>query len=469
MRVAVIVAGASGLAAAKSLLEVGIAPVVYEETDTIGGLWVERDHGVAYRSLKTNTSRQITAFSDFPFPRDLPDYPQRAAVEQYLQDYAGAFGLRRLVRFGRRIESVVPAGHGWRLTGADHASRFDAEFDSVVVCAGIFRTPLVPPVPGLESFTGCVLHSKAYRTPAPFREKVVVVVGLGSSACDIAADLAAVASRVILSVRRRVTVIPRTIDGVPLDNRLSRLVTHLPARIADLRHRRLVRRVYRDWGLSSPADLWTGSGVEFDPNGRITHDALGPLLRTGEVVARPAIQRVEGDEVLFADGRRLRADAIVFATGYQLDVPFLSSELQPWSDPAHGLYRLVFPPPHPTLPFVGVCRVSGPVFPVIEMQARWVAQVLRGDVVLPNQQEMRAEIAARWERTRARDDAPYQVALLSYLDEIGEIIGARPRLWRHPTLLRRLLMGPPVAAHYRLEGPNRATGAATAIRDASCR
>jgi dimethylaniline monooxygenase (N-oxide forming) len=469
MRVAVIGAGASGLAAAKALLEVGIAPVIYEETDTVGGLWVERDEGVAYRSLKTNTSRQITAFSDFPFPRDLPSYPSRAAVELYLRDYAAVFGLRRLVRFGRRIGQVEPLGHGWRVCGTDLTGPFDADFDAVVVGAGIFRIPFVSDIPGIESFPGDVLHSKTYRTPEIFRGKVVVVVGLGSSACDIAADLAPVAGRVILSVRRAVTVIPRTVDGVPLDNRLNRLSRRLPRRIAEFRQRQLVRRVYGEWNLPSPGALWEGSGVEFDPRGQVMHDALGSLLLTGQIVPRPAMQRVEGDEVVFSDGTRVRADAIVFATGYRLGVPFLPPDLQPWSDPAHGLYRLVFPPSHPTLPFVGVCRVSGPVFPVIEAQARWAAQVLRGWLGLLTEEEMRAEIGARWERTRAGGNAPYQVALLPYLDEIGEIIGVRPRLWRHPMLARRLLTGPPVAAQFRLEGPNRGTGAAAAIRDASRR
>jgi cation diffusion facilitator CzcD-associated flavoprotein CzcO len=114
MRVAVIGAGASGLAAAKALVEVGLTPVVYEAAAAVGGLWVYREQGrgPAYRSLRTNTSKQVTAFSDLPFAGELPDFPARAAVEEYLRAYADRFGLWPLIRFGCRVRCVLPRDAG---------------------------------------------------------------------------------------------------------------------------------------------------------------------------------------------------------------------------------------------------------------------------------------------------------------------------------------------------------------------
>ena len=72
-RVAVIGAGVSGLAAAKCLLNEGLEPVVYEQSPQIGGLWnydeaLPDGGGVLYRALRSNTSKQTLAFSDFPLP-----------------------------------------------------------------------------------------------------------------------------------------------------------------------------------------------------------------------------------------------------------------------------------------------------------------------------------------------------------------------------------------------------------------
>jgi cation diffusion facilitator CzcD-associated flavoprotein CzcO len=84
-RVAVIGAGASGLAALKTLTELGLAPVAFEASSRLGGIWVYRDgenqRSPGYRSLRANTSKQITAFSDLPFRAEAPDFPGRSSVE----------------------------------------------------------------------------------------------------------------------------------------------------------------------------------------------------------------------------------------------------------------------------------------------------------------------------------------------------------------------------------------------------
>ena len=77
-KVCVIGAGSSGLVAAKTLHERGIAFDCFERCSRVGGLWrFENDSGqsVAYRSLHINTSRTQMQFADFPMPRDYPDFP----------------------------------------------------------------------------------------------------------------------------------------------------------------------------------------------------------------------------------------------------------------------------------------------------------------------------------------------------------------------------------------------------------
>jgi dimethylaniline monooxygenase (N-oxide forming) len=336
----------------------------------------------------------------------------------------------------------------------------------VLVCTGIFSRPHQPGISGLEGFTGRVLHSIDYRVPEVFAGQVVLVVGLGSSAVDVAIDLAGISGSVTISTRRAVMIVPRTIGGRPLDHHLSRLIMHLPARLRDRWRRQLVLGEYGRRGIDDPLAIWRRAQVPFDPAtaGGVASDDLLPRLLSGEIGLRPAIKHIEGPEVIFADGSRLRPDTIILCTGYELDFPFLPAGLRPWMDEESGLYRLVFPPGHPTLAFIGACRAQGPILPIVEMQARWATQVLAGTVRLPAPAVMWAEINERWRRQADRRDSPIRVVLLPYLDELGEEIGVRPRLWRHPLLLRALLTGPPVAAQYRLDGPHRWSGAAAIVR-----
>lgn len=466
-RVAVIGAGAAGLAAARALREVGLVPVIYEETADIGGLWAygEDRIGPAYRSLRTNTSKQVTAFSDVPFPRDAATYPSWQVVEEYLRGYAKAFDLLPMIRFGCRVHALAPMGDGrWRLSVGEEWGKVDEVFDAVLVCSGIFRQPIIPLVLRWERFVGEILHSIDYRGPEAFAGKDVLVVGLGSSAVDIATDLAGVAGRVTLSARRGAWVAPRVVAGRPLDHRGTRLATLLPVSLQAGRRRRLLLQEYARRGLETPAELWRRANVPFEPRSApsVTSDDLLPRVMSGEIGLRPGVERFEGREMLFADGSYRCPDAVIFATGYRLDFPFLPPELIPWSA-AGGLYRLVFLPDHPTLAFIGVCRVHGPILPIVEMQARWAARVLVDAALLPSAGTMRAEIGRRWRRQIARRDSPFRVSLLPYLDEIGGLIGVQPRLWRRPRLLRSLLLGPPVAAQYRLDGPNCWVGAADLV------
>jgi dimethylaniline monooxygenase (N-oxide forming) len=425
-RVAVIGAGAAGLASARWLVDAGLEPVVFERTAAVGGLW-RPDTGLAYPSLRTNTSKQKTAFSDLPFEDALPDHPFRDDVLAYLERYADVTGVRSRIRFEQAVTAVRPAAGGWTVDGE--------RFDAVVVATGLFTRPVEPALDGRDRFRGTVLHSRDYGDPAPFTGKNVVVAGAGSSGADIAVELAAVARSVSIAVREAPTFAPRQHRGRPYDHRATRLARMLPLRVRWWRARRILADEYRRRGMRlERVSLNTTPGT----------DLLDELAR-GRIAMRPALVGLDADGALFADGSRVDADAVVLATGYRAEFPFLPAGVPETMAGALGLYRLVFPPGIVALAFVGMTRVSGPVFPVVELQARWVAAVFAGRAVLPEPGVMRREAERRIQAARAIGDDQMRVELLPYLDDIAGRIGAKPSLWRHP----RLLISPVSARDYR--------------------
>jgi glycine/D-amino acid oxidase-like deaminating enzyme len=415
-RVAVIGAGAAGLASARWLVDAGLEPVVFERTTAVGGLW-RPDTGLAYPSLRTNTSKQKTAFSDLAFDAALPDHPYRDQVLAYLERYADVTGVRARIRFGTAVRAVRPVAEGWDVDGEP--------FDAAVVATGLFARSLEPPLRDRERFRGTILHSRDYRDPMPFAGQDVIVAGVGSSGADIAVELAAVARSVGVAVRDVPTFTPRVLDGRPFDHRSTRLAAMLPKRISRWRIDRILKDEYRRRGLRlGRVSRKTTPSSEF----------LDELAR-GRIVMRPALVGLDQAGALFADGTRADADAIVLATGYTHAFPFLPDGIPTTFDGKLALYRLVFPPAVPRLAFVGMTRVSGPVFPVAELQARWVAAVFTGRASLPPADAMRAEIETRIRRARAVGDDQMRVELLAYLDDIASRIGAKPSVLRHPWLL----------------------------------
>ena len=95
-RVAIVGAGPSGLAAAKHALEAGFDTTVFEAGDDLGGQWhTTAAHSGVWPGMRTNTSRAMTAFSDFPAPADLALHPAAEQVHAYLRAYAERFGVTR--------------------------------------------------------------------------------------------------------------------------------------------------------------------------------------------------------------------------------------------------------------------------------------------------------------------------------------------------------------------------------------
>jgi dimethylaniline monooxygenase (N-oxide forming) len=425
-RVAVIGAGAAGLTSTRWLIDAGLEPTVFERTGAVGGLW-RPDTGLAYRSLRTNTSKQKTAFSDLAFDAALPDHPYRDQVLAYLERYADVTGVRSRIHFGSAVRVVQPAGDGWNVDGEP--------FDAVVVATGLFARELEPPLRDRERFRGTIVHSRDYRDPTPFAGRDVVVAGVGSSGADIAVELAGVARSVTVAVRNVPTFTPRYHRGRPFDHRSTRLAGMLPVRIWRWRARRVLDEEYRKRGLRlERLTRTTTPGTD-----------LLDELSSGRITMRPALFGFDETGAVFTDGTRVDADAIVLATGYAHAFPFLPTGVPATMDGALALYRLVFPPGAPGLAFVGMTRVSGPVFPVAELQARWVAAVFAGRASLPSDDAMRDEIETRIRRARAIGDDQMRVELLPYLDDIALRIGARPSLLRHP----RLLVSPVSARDYR--------------------
>jgi dimethylaniline monooxygenase (N-oxide forming) len=438
-RVAVVGAGFSGIAAAKCLLDAGITPMVFEASGAIGGVWrfdeAQPDGGSpAYRGLRTNTPQHATAFADKPFPDGTPAYPSRATVVKYLNDYANRFGVREHICFNASVIHVTPAGDHWTVRVATAAGEWSEHFDAVFVCSGIFRDPIMPNYPGLDAFAGAVLHSRAYVDPAPFAGKRVLVVGTGSSGADIAIETSQVAQRVLLS-GRSVDWQQALQPAAPLPGWQRVRDRVVPPRLRARLWRRLVlawRGRLPEWG-----DLRPAPDAVFAPRAAslVIKPELRDQLAAGAIVPKPGIDRIEPCAVRFVDGTVEPIDALVFATGYALAFPFLDPALSPVTPDGLDLYRVIAHPDCRNLFFIGICRATGAIPPLAEMQARWATGVLQGRVGLPSSDQMHGAIRTRRALVTQRQDDPFRLQFEPYVDLLGWELGCQSHPWQ--TLRRR--------------------------------
>lgn len=491
MRVAIVGAGVAGLSSAKVLDQFGFDVTVYDRTPDVGGVWsVTR----RYPGVTTQNNKGTYAFSDYPMPRDYPEWPTGEQVQQYLSGYAEHFGLKSHLRLGTEVTAAVQdADTGtWSVTSREvESGRVDEQqYDRLVIANGIFCDPFVPPYRGVEDYEragGRLCAASDFHELEYAADKNVLVVGYGKSACDVAEALSEVSASMTVVAREVTWKMPRRLGNV-LNYKyilLTRLSEGLFEHIDQRGFGRFLTgpgRFLRN-GLLGAVQSVAQRQLLLDrvglvPEGsfeRIVRHAVslateqfyekvadGTIgVRRGTVIS--ALHEKDGKPVAeLSDGTVVPADVIVCATGFQQRVPFVTDAMQDRLTDDEGnfqLYRQILPLDVPNLYFVGYgSSLFSPLS--AEAAALWAADHMLGGTQLPPLEERRAFVRTRldWmiERSegkpaRGTNIIPFSLRQVDeVLDEIDANVGpltrlsqwflpARPASYRHSTrvLLRR--------------------------------
>ena len=393
----VIGAGSSGIAAVKTLHHRGFAFDCFEASDRVGGNWVYKNANgmsAAYRSLHINTSRERMEYPGFPMPGSYPDFPHHTHIATYFDAYVDHYGFRDRITFRTSVERAEPGPGGtWRVTLDTGETR---TYDVLLVANGHHwdaRLP-EPAFPGADAFAGVQIHSHEYLGDDPelFRDKSVVVLGMGNSAMDIAVEASFTAKATYLAARRGAWVIPKYLFGRPLDQYAAS--TKIPFAIRRKVMQTLLRVQLGDmerYGLPAPDH---GFG-EAHPT--VSDDVLSRIAH-GEIAPKPNIARLGEQTVAFADGSEVEADVVVYCTGYKVTFPFLDEGVISAPGNDLPLFRRVFHPDRRSVFFIGLLQPLGAIMPLAQVQSEWVADHLAGRYALPAPAALRADMEAERER-----------------------------------------------------------------------
>lgn len=308
----VIGAGQAGLATGYHLKQAGVRYVILEAAPQPGGSWPKY-----YDSLTLFSLARYSSLPGFPFPGDPDRYPRRDEVVSYLREYATRFELPIIA--DAKVQEVERSGAVFRLCtakGDEYRAR------ALVGASGSFYSPNLPHLPGQDKFQGKVMHSASYQNAEPFEGQRVIVVGAANSAVQIAVELDTVAD-VTLATREPVRFVPQRILGC-------------------------------DFVCVAK---WTG--LDYLP---CLKDQSTPVLDSGKyrkalAAKKPRQRRMfvrfTEDGVEWPEGEREAVDAVIFATGFRSNFPYLAGlgALEDSGKPRHrkGVSSVV-----PGLYFVGM-------------------------------------------------------------------------------------------------------------------
>ena len=212
---------------------------------------------------------------------------------------------------------------------------------------GAYGPPLRPDVAGESAFDGTVIHSSDYADGAPYAGKRCVVIGTGSSAHDIAADLWENEASVTM-VQRSPTIVVRSetlmsfaFGSLYSEAAVERGITtdiadilfdSVPFRLAVESQRKMYEAIHKHDAAYYERLAASGFRYDFGEDGtgllmRALRTASGyyidvgasDLIARGEIAIRSgvAVTDIDADGVVLDDGARLPADLVVCATGFR--------------------------------------------------------------------------------------------------------------------------------------------------------
>ena len=482
-RVGVIGTGIAGLATAKTLIAEGLECVLFERGDRVGGVWAD-----GYSNFGVQAPKELYEFPDWPMPHDAPDFTPGPVFQQYLEDYVDHFNFRSSIRFNACVTGLEPragGNSGWTISLDGDAGERHEEFDLVVIATGLYSdVPNQPSFPGEAEFQGAILHNSAVKTRAPLAGRNVAVVGYGKSAADIVSEAAAFANDVHMVFRETHWPVPRKVAGVlpfkwgalsrmgsafmPLYQRSTPVERWLhgigkPLVWVFWRLFELIIRLqcYLGTEIANGKNLVPSAPFEIDTNGEgtiVTPPEFYPLIRNGRVAAhRTEIAHYLPGGVVLQDGTRLAVDCVVLATGWKSNFDYLSDATRAslgTQDDGFYLYRHMLHPDLPNLAFVGRATAVSNIL-THSLQARWLAELIAGRVVLPDRAEMLQEIESI--RAWKRSWMPYSPARSTrvfmhaqhYHDELMKDLGIDPLRKRGLFAPLKELFAPYEPADYR--------------------
>lgn len=304
--------------------------------------------------------------------------------------------------------------------------------DHLVVANGVFSQPAVPQYAGAAAFGaagGQLCHASEFLDLQAARDKHVVVVGYGKSACDIAEAVSDVATSTTVVARRVLWKMPRRVrllgnyETLGLTrfgeagfaylepNRFERFYNGRGRRIRDGLFDVVQALVTWQLGLRK-LGLVPDRGFEdiAQSTASLVTDGFYEKVAAGRIVVHrdTEITRLTSEPgVELSTDTRIPADIVLCANGFRQEVPFLDPSVHQRLTDERGnfrLYRQILPTTIPALTFAGY-NSSMLTSLGAEISAAWTAALLAGRIQLPTPTQRDAHIDARlaWIHQRAGD------------------------------------------------------------------
>ncbi|EIW80574.1 FAD/NAD(P)-binding domain-containing protein [Coniophora puteana RWD-64-598 SS2] len=339
--VLVVGGGQCGLMVAARFRRMGIRALVIEKTPRVGDVWRNR-----YPTLTLHLAAHFSSFLYQSYPTNFPKYIGRTKLADFMESYAIQ---QELTVWTSSTLSSVPApvfdeaAKRWTIVVNHAGNEVTLNPKHLIIATGI-GAPYVPQIPGQNKFKGDVYHSDLHPGAAKYTGKKVVVIGAGNASADICQDFVSKGAAYTTFVQRSATCVgslkwSETVFGPAYpENRdledADLMMNSMPPRLLlQVGEQNLEESKKADAALHRALEekgmklTWEYKGVKAGgvifqyeklAGSTMLDTGIGQLIIDGHVKVKQGTEpsHFEENAIVFNDGSKLEADAVVLATGY---------------------------------------------------------------------------------------------------------------------------------------------------------
>ena len=337
--VVIVGGGFSGIGVAIGLDRAGFHDyLMLEQGDGVGGAW----HWNTYPGVAVD----IPSFS-YQFSFEQRDtwsrvYAPGHELKAYAEHCMDKYDVRRRTRLNTKIISMAfhDEPHLWSLETAD-GDTITTRY--VVGATGVLTKPKPPNIPGLDDFTGTVMHTARWDHDVDLRGKSVAIIGTGASAVQVIPSIAPEVEHLTVFQRTPIWCLPKpdarlakpfrlALQRIPGAKRLSRLISQafvevnfpLPAHFNRLLHianagerigLRHLRRAVHDPVVRDQLTPRYSLGCK---RPSFSNEYLLAFNRENVLLETDPIDTIMASGVRTADGTLHDVDVLILATGFKV-------------------------------------------------------------------------------------------------------------------------------------------------------
>jgi len=339
---AIIGAGLSGLVAAKHALSQDYDNIVIlEKKSTLGGIW--SPEGYAWPGLSCNISKFSMIFPYFQFFETDDLYPKTDVVFDYLDEIAEAFNIKKHIKFETNVDFVIQNPDlSFKIHWTDKNGKHEQNFDRVIVAGGKMNKM---DYGNFEKYrnkqNGCLLeimHTGEYKSSDTFKNKRVMVLGVGHSSTQLCSEICKVSSDLINVFRNPHFVMPRIIYQEKYKKVIPREFIYLSTRAGripkeNLNRNEIIRLNNKLFSqFSNQNDIHPDLYIPPDSEKRfglsVADEYLENVKQGKFKVIKSNIKEIIGSNVILENGQMFEIDILMLGIGYLEDFSYLDEKIQ---------------------------------------------------------------------------------------------------------------------------------------------